>query len=266
MDEFDLPEELFWAGTPEATAENHLKHQEMALLGELVRAFQSYSTPACQQHLQGCSRRLLMMQHARIEILATSHEETKPLASDRLNLLNICLNSFYLNLLGALDNLAWASTWELGLLDSIDESVDEVRKFCSMGGKRFLQALSARDVAFGKWLSEQKPWIIEVKKFRDPAAHRLPLAIVRGLMTEEEGERYQELSQQSFDATLAGRWQESEALQAEADALGKFVPYLDGPRAANNGIYIVPNQMAADQRRFLSFTSDFLRHLARAAA
>jgi hypothetical protein len=238
----------------------------MAVLGELVRTFQSTGVPDSRQHLQGCSRRLLMMQHARIEILAASHEETKPLASDRLNLLNVCLNSFYLNLLGALDNLAWATTWELGLLPSIDESADDVRKFCSIIGKRFLTAVGARDKNFGKWLDAQKPWILEVKKFRDPAAHRLPLAIVRGIMTEEEGQRYQELTKQSFEALLAHRWEESEALQAEADGLGTFVPYLDGPRAVNNGIYIVPNQMAADQRMFLSFTHEFLKYLARAAA
>jgi hypothetical protein len=266
MDDFDLPEDLFWAGSAEATAENYLKHQEMTVLGELVRAFQGARVPDCRQHLQGCSRRLLMMQHARIEILATSHEETKPLASDRLNLLNVCLNSFYLNLLGALDNLAWATTWELGLLDSIDESADTVRKFCTIVGKRFLLAISAQDATFGTWLGAQKSWILEVKKFRDPAAHRLPLAIVRGIMTEEEGQRYQELTRQSFDALLAHRWEESEALQAEADALGTFVPYLDGPRAVNNGIYIVPNQMAADQRMFLTFTHDFLKYLAQAAA
>jgi len=35
MNDFDLPADLFWAGSPEATAENNLKYLENALLGEL---------------------------------------------------------------------------------------------------------------------------------------------------------------------------------------------------------------------------------------
>jgi hypothetical protein len=81
-------------------------------------------------------------------------------------------------------------------------------------------------------------------------------------MTEEEGQRYQELSKQSWDALLRDQWEESERLQAEADALGRFVPLLDGPRGPDEGIYIVPNQMAADQRAFLALAHGFVQHLA----
>lgn len=263
MDDFELPTELFRAGSAEQTAENHLKHLENALLRELVKEFQDSNSSEASQHFQGCSRRLLMMQFARIEILATSEEEDKPLDSHRLNLQNIYLNSYYLNLLGALDNLAWAGTYELRLLPSVDETKDEVRKFCSLTNKRLIAALRRHRADFADWLLERGQWISDVKRFRDPAAHRLPLALVRGVMTEEEGKRYQELSKQSWDALLNDRWEESERLQREADALGRFVPLLDGPRGSGDRIYIVPNQMAADQREFLAFTHAFLKQLAR---
>jgi hypothetical protein len=166
MNDFDLPADLFWAGSPEATAENHLKHLESALLGELVKEMQNSSVPEAFQHFQGCSRRLMMMQYARVEILATAKEEQKPLDAQRLNLQNICLNSYYLNLLGALDNLAWAITYELHLLPTIDETKDDVRKFCSLTGKRFRTALRDRRPAFADWLVERSAWIRDVKRFR----------------------------------------------------------------------------------------------------
>jgi hypothetical protein len=262
MSDFDLPADFFWAGSPEATAENHLKHLENTLLRELVQEMQNSKVPQAAQHFQGCSRRLMMMQYARLEILATAKEEQKPLESQRLNLQNICLNSYYLNLLGALDNLAWALTHEFHLLPIIDESKDDVRRFCSLTSKRFTAILRDRHPEFADWLIERSSWISDVKRFRDPAAHRLPLAIVRGIMTEEEGQRYRELSKQSWDALLSDQWEESARLQTEADALGRFVPLLDGPRGPDEGIYIVPNQMAADQRAFLALAHGFVQHLA----
>jgi hypothetical protein len=93
---------------------------------------------------------------------------------------------------------------------------------------------------FADWLHERSAWIHDGKRFRDPSAHRLPFAIVRGIMTDEEGQRNQELSKQSWNALLNDQWEESERLQSEADALGRFVPLLDGPRGPDEGIYIVP--------------------------
>ncbi len=262
MDDYDAPIGLFWAGSEEATAENYLKHQEGAIVGELARRFQSPASDA-SQHFQGCARRLLMMRHARIEILATAKEEQPPLGSHQLTLLNICLNSYYLNLLGALDNLAWAATYDLRLLPTIDETRSKVRKFCSLTNEQFIAAIRTQNASLGDLLLDRQVWIQDVKRFRDPAAHRLPLAIVRGIMTDEEGRRYQELTTASWCALLEHRWEESEALQAQADQIGRFVPLLDGPRAPDEGIYIVPNQMAADQRAFLQLTHDFLKHLGR---
>lgn len=265
MDDFDLPRELFRTGSDEETAANHLKHLENAIVGELVRTLQGCKAPEAAQHFQGCSRRLLMMRHARVEIYATAMEEEKPLEDDKLTLLNICLNSYYLNLLGALDNLAWGSTFELHLLANIDENDLAPRRFCTLANPKFVESISQRNVAFKDFLTTKQAWIQEVKRFRDPAAHRLPLAIVRGVMTEEEGQRYRELWEASTQALLDDRWEESEALRSEAERLGKFVPYLDGPRAPGEGIYIVPNQMAADQREFLSVTHTFIKYLAAAA-
>src|ERR1700733_8063007 len=78
MTDFDLPPDLFCAESDEATAENYLKHREAAVVGELVHAFQALPSTPASQHLQGCSRRLIMMRYARLEILATAKEATRP--------------------------------------------------------------------------------------------------------------------------------------------------------------------------------------------
>ena len=256
--DFELPLELFGFGTPEEISERQLLHQEEVVLGYLVQRFQLLKVTAATEHFQGCAQRLQMMRHARHEIYRVSTTRKKPLDSFTLVHLNICLNSFYMNLLGALDNLAWATAHEFTLLPVIAESDDGTRKFCGLDRKKFATALKKHRPAAESVLAGIQTWIIDVKKFRDPAAHRLPLSMPPGVMTVEEGERYRALHEQAMTALLAGKHEEYDALSSKANALGRFVPLLNKPRGPDDSVYVVPAQMAADQRRFLKFVNDYL--------
>jgi hypothetical protein len=254
IDDYDLPEELFCLETSELSRENYLKHLEQAVVADLVSSFQAMNVREAAAHVRGCARRLLMMRHARVEVTATTHEATGPLSNDQGNLLNICVNSFYVNLLGALDNLAWASTFELGLLKNPSEDDADTRHFCSLASGDFRRRISGVRPSIGVLVADMQGWLREVKRFRDPATHRLPLSIMPGVMTDVEETEYRGLYQRAWDLMLEHRVEEAEQYFEAASAVGRFFPYLDGPTAMDGSYIVAPQLMADDQRKFLDFT------------
>lgn len=260
-DDYSLSEEFFRGETAEETRDNQLLHLEAVVLRELVMLFQKHEPDAFGQHIQGCAQRLQMMQHARLEIAEATRESTGPIGPYKVTHLNMCLNAFYVNLRGALDNLAWAATYKFALLPEIDEDDKQTRGFCALSGSRFRDVLVSAEPRAAAWLDGIQLWLKDLALFRDPAAHRLPLTMAPALLTEDEGKKYKALHEEAAQAAESGNWEQYDRLVREANKLGKFVPLLNTPRAPNNGLYIVPNQIASDQRKFLDFTHAFLRFL-----
>lgn len=87
---------------------------------------------------------------------------------------NIFLNSFYLNIFGALDNLAWAMQYEYAIVDGATEA-NKKRNRISLFGKTFLRGLEKFENGISEPLTAHREWYQDLKKFRDPAAHRMPL-------------------------------------------------------------------------------------------
>jgi hypothetical protein len=233
---------------------------------ELVGLRQQLKVREAIEHVRGCARRLLMMAHARVEIVATSHEKKHPLTTEEGHLLNICLNSFYVNMLGALDNIAWASTFELALRANPREDDWGSRTFCTLSSKAFRDAVSSALPPLGAIVDGLQDWLRDIKRFRDPAAHRLPLSIIPGIMTEEEAARYRDVYQRAWDALLENNIDESDKLFAEANKIGRFIPYLDGPLGADGSYHVAPQLMADDQRRFLDFAHHWVVEMRRAVS
>lgn len=192
------------------------------------------------------------------EVTATTHEATRPLSNDQGNLLNICVNSFYVNLLGALDNLAWASTFELRLLENPDEDDWDTRRFCSLTSDDFRSSISDVRPSIGVLIARMQDWLREVKRFRDPATHRLPLSIVPGVMSDVEEAQYLDLQRRAWQLMGEHRIEEAEELFEVAATVGCFVPYLDGPLALDGSYVVAPQLMAEDQRKFLDFVHQWV--------
>jgi hypothetical protein len=109
--------------------------------------------------------------------------------------LMIHLNALYLNMLGALDNLAWMLAFELGLHKDLGErgSKPGVRAFCNLFGDKFLAALEPLRPELAHLLVKHRTWYLEVRQLRDPAAHRIPLKFSRAVLTEADRKLVDEL-------------------------------------------------------------------------
>ncbi|PKG84374.1 hypothetical protein CXF85_08605 [Colwellia sp. 75C3] len=104
---------------------------------------------------------------------------------------NILLNAFYLNMIGAIDNLAWALQHEFNLIDGANEN-NKKRTRVGLFNNKFQEALSQYHPEIVNRLNEFKDWFFELKDFRDPAAHRIPLHCVSGVIRDEHKNEYLE--------------------------------------------------------------------------
>ena len=102
---------------------------------------------------------------------------------------NILLNAFYLNMVGAIDNLAWAIQHEFNLIDGADET-NKKRNKVGLFTKDFQNALVHSSPEIANKLNEFKSWFCDLKKFRDPAAHRIPLFCVPRILRAENKKEY----------------------------------------------------------------------------
>jgi hypothetical protein len=148
-----------------------------------------------------------MMQSARIEIRDQTINRTEPLEPYLATDLSIQLNAYYLNLSGALDNLAWAATHEHALLSPVDESDPKTRRFCTLLSKDFRNELKKKQPAADTLIDAHSQWMQDIKEFRDPAAHRLPLTFVSAMLLEDDTKKHGELTSRAMEAIQGGDWQ-----------------------------------------------------------
>ena len=194
----------------------------------------------------------------------------EPLGHDTSTLLDTHLNSFYHNLAGALDNLAWMLLWELGLADSIDEGDYTTRRFCNLFRKEFLVALSEAQQTLAEKRGAEvfSNWYTEIRALRDPIAHRIPLTFARGVLTANEGKEYKRAYARRDVALKASSQVITNGLVDEAnrqldltmkemnyaESLGKFVPVVITSEESGNQIRSANEQLLVDYRNLLEIS------------
>ena len=103
--------------------------------------------------------------------------------------INILINSYYLNILGAVDNLAWVILHEFDLISGATES-NSKKHDINLFRKNFKKALSKYSPGIVEEVVLFESWFDEIKKFRNPAAHRMPILCLARVI----GSEYKELS------------------------------------------------------------------------
>lgn len=145
----------------------------------------------------------------------------KPLLLDDADRVSEILNSIYIHLRGAFDNIAWAFVSSLGGAKRLGLRESDVGLFSRKLRKvEHLKELNSSLQHFDRW-NEQ-----EFKRFRDPAAHRVPLSAVTTLLDEESGKIFakinEEWSAKNLQMARAMHEQDyvsAEKLKQEADSL-----------------------------------------------
>jgi hypothetical protein len=243
--------------------ESHIVHRCQSNAPKLSSSF------ARLHILDGFQRRLLLMQANRFHI----EKVAKPGRTEVLNTyacseLTVHLNSFYVQLRGALDNLAWALHYEFTLLGSVGEADPGTRSRCNLFDRRFLKPLESVDSVFANFLRGKQRWFEDFKERRDPVAHRIPLYAMPGVIREgspEEAEANR-LRAECNDAFSRGDLHEGMNKWFAFAKVGAYEPMFVQYEPNGYSIRNIHNQIRSDHAEFLAVCEAALDTLLRRAS
>lgn len=204
------------------------------------------------RHLrEGFGRRIFMMQCSRIFL----REHTNRAANDPPNPylveeLNVHLNSYYINLRGCLDNLAWTLNYQLSIVPANEEG--RGRRDCDLFGRKFLSSLEQLHPSLRDGLRPYENWASELKDLRDPAAHRVPMSVIGGLLTPERVAEINTLwSKASLNDGVRNGYSRSHFVR-QAYRILEYAPLL--VVSTSNGLETreISVQVGNDHRQFLT--------------
>jgi hypothetical protein len=244
----------------EARHRELLRWEDGALSQIFVRA-QALNSSDAKRHLRkGLMLRTMMMQRARVTVRDECLDRDQAFPARVATDMAIHLNSFYLNLAGSLDNVAWALAFEHRLRPDLDESDWDSRQFCGLFRDEFQEALDGKVDARLSILDRLDEWYDEVREFRDPAAHRIPLAIVPGTLEQGDREEYDRIQAEALELLRDGDVNAWIRKRQEGEGLLGFLPIMESPGQTDERLRIVPNQMAFDQTRALAIIQTAVRN------
>lgn len=218
-----------------------------------------------QAHLTyGVGRRTGDIWAALREILAVSPvTRAAPLSSDEAIKASTALNTTYINIRGVLDNFAWAMIEKAGGLSAVGLSHTNVDLF----GTKFLAIEALGNLP--QQLAPLKAWSGEVKDRRNPAAHRIPLAVVPALVTDDQAAEIQRLTADMLAPLRAGHLDAAgiEALaehqantRNKIDRIGIYRPLF--AHMPSEGVTQLYPTVAEDVGRMVRAGRHVLEHLA----
>jgi hypothetical protein len=214
------------------------------------------------QHLkEGFTRRMLMIDASLRTIGATSDAAGgKPISPYAAIDLATHLNALYLNFCGALDNLAWALQYELGILPGVSET-SKGRLKVGLFSRSFLQSLEKVAVDLPPVIRGHAAWHDELHSLRDPAAHRIPIYAVPGVMNENQGEQAKQLGVEATRLILEGKTNAGMELMFQASNLGTYQPLMSLSHEGRFEFRHISPQVAADQTHLIQVAEPVLRRL-----
>ena len=198
----------------------------------------------------GFLQRHMMMSASRARIFGETHNRGNLLSPELTIELNIHLNAFYLNLRGSLDNLAWILAFELGLNPKLSEE-DRSRSFSDLFWRDFQKALTTRRPTLVRRLQMLDAWQSEVKRFRDPAAHRIPLLVTPGIQTLKTQKEREALARAASEALSSRDFQTYTSLQYQIRNLAVYKPTFARSPEGGLELYWLSGKIQKDQRVLL---------------
>lgn len=169
--------------------------------------------------------RLDMIESALISLDSGVGKSDAPLSHYLAGQLTLFLNAYYLNLAGSLDNLAWALAYQHKMVDGIDEGNRKHQRIVQLVGNDFLKLLREKNLeVLGDLLISMQDWYWDIRKFRDPFAHRIPLLVPHSIYSDSDAVAAQEMDSRASEFISNGEWRKGMDLLHQSFSLGKHVP------------------------------------------
>ena len=146
---------------------------------------------------------------------------TAPLTMEQADEVCRDLNAIYINILGLLDNYAWTVVHQAASADTRDAKPASIGLFKpAFAADPALSGVAAKLKQFSTWESD-------VKKRRNPAAHRMPLYVPLAVYDPVALNAVKVQDQLISEALHAGNFEKMKGLQREREHIGIFTPIFD---------------------------------------
>ena len=241
---------------------NSILIQEYDTIKKTFQKAVLFKNDHAKRHLiEGCARRQTMMQTSRVKIF-TRTKNKSPLSIFEVDIYTIFLDAYYFNLRGALDNIAWALTYEFDL-ETITDEEKVIRKIDLF--KCTCNKIEMKNKNIYKIIKKYTLWNNEVKKIRDPIAHRIPVCFYGNVLTEDEL-LLQNSIYDDINCIFCIDWKNNYNyyiekigdLQSEAQSIGNFLPFIDLSSDDGHKTCNAVDQMNIDQTIFLNLINGIL--------
>lgn len=167
--------------------------------------------------LHGVARRLNVLKRSLENIFYTfPPTASHPLDRDDLYDVQINLHAYVMNLYGIFDNWAWAFVHRHKLIEQVG-GMHGVGLF-KRNTTRFLPQHLREYLASEEISSWHEDYL---KSFRDALAHRIPLYIPPMEVTNEEGQRYNEMEAEKINLIKTMQWEKLDELYEEQSRIGR---------------------------------------------
>ena len=214
-----------------------------------------------RQHLtEGFNRRVHMIEASTLALQeVVERKDRSPLGPYEATELAVQLNALYLNLCGAIDNLGWAVQHEWSVLGLVSET-DRARLQVSFRNKPFVDRIAESRPELATTIRAFESWLRDLHDLRDPAAHRIPLYVPPGTITDSEQlAELERLKAQATAAFASGQHRQGMDLSHRAGHVGTYVPVMilshEGRRLE---VRDIPAQVSEDVSQFIALSHPVL--------
>ncbi|MGL1861262.1 MAG: hypothetical protein OCC46_01930 [Pseudodesulfovibrio sp.] len=179
---------------------------------------------------------------------------------DNVTDVSIYLQSYYINLYGAFENMARIC------IEIFGANLAEKRK----ARASFLSSNVSDKVLkkLPKKLREHfnnedfSSWQATLESFRHSLAHRIPLYVPRYSVSEEDKDTYNELDRKQFEAVIKSNFDEADAIETEKLNIVQFVPMTTHSFGESAPGLFFHAQIIADWNTLVDFFCAFLDEVA----
>lgn len=194
--------------------------RESRLTRDLFR-IELRSVEAREMMQHGVSRRLADLKHAIERVFETIPPGKEAPSQAEIRDASAFLQSFVINVFGAMDNLAWLWRLQADIRGRNGQPLHRSRIGLTPGHVDLRRSLSAQSQAY---LQGTDDWFGYLEEYRHALAHRIPLYIPPKTLSEEDAVEFRRLGDQvGAEGWDWARWGEVLAAQR---ALGVFEPVM----------------------------------------